>query len=222
MQNLTVDDCMRRLGRSLAPRRLLPLPHTSGVRTRSLYRVVDDLLLVLAIEFSRGRFTASWWLGATFLWPYVPQIQDGWRLYRRAPALLTVDERRAVLGVEDVVAEGADYWWPSRTENAIDSLQSTLAMTEHRFLEQAPVSRLAHSEHTRQARQRIRDVLVGAGPQFGAALESGATHALQLLYPSARDVLSQVGGRANRAEFESLAMDALRCYSSRMGWVLGE
>jgi hypothetical protein len=136
-------------------------------------RTVEDLVLCASIEFSAlraSRVTASWFLGATLFWAYVPHDVPR-KSYVRAPQLLNVDERDALCGPESTYAEGVSgYWWSPADGLAATNVLQVLKLTMPRFLDQAPVAEIRRSKEWKARKVRCESVAhrVGTRPTFAS------------------------------------------------------
>jgi hypothetical protein len=173
---------VERFGAAMAGIALTPLPFGIGNRYPVFYRLEDAFVLMLVLEFSTrnsGAVTASWCLGATFQWGVIPD-GVGYRVYRRVPTLLTMADRQELIGPEDVVAEGFDYWWPSLDERILTALSEAVRRTEPRFLAQAPKNELRRSSYYKERRElvaRVRAHVPGPPPLLRGLQEEAAMRA---------------------------------------------
>jgi hypothetical protein len=127
------------------------------------------------------------------------------------PSVLLLEERRRIIGPEDVSAEGFDYWWKGFNEASLDSLANAIRATEERFLREAPIAELRKCSYFVERRAQIQAVLDGV-PMEVPSLESlSGDLDLSGWYSSAARVAKESQRRPPPAFIRELAEDSLLC-----------
>jgi len=201
----------RRFAQCVNATGLRPVPLGMGAKNKTFFRKLEELALMLILESSKGRVTASWFVGVSFAWGYVP-VGVPSTAYERIPALLSLAERAELIGAEDCVAEGFDHWWSGLNEESLHSLCKAVSLTESRFIAAAPLVELRRSPHYKEHREllsRIRALVPHGVPKWEelalpATLEPWL-HATQQVRGGEPDV------RGKRSRTIELAEDAALC-----------
>lgn len=217
--SLTATAFTTAFSNALSARGFQATPRLRRGAHRTYFRLVDDLVLMVILETSKGRVTASWWMGATFGWGYVPDgVPFGWKLYRRVPSLLTSEERLRILGREDASAEGFDYWWEGYTREGLSALLAAIDATQSRFLAEAPRTQLRRSTYFGEWRRRVRKVQSSLEP---AVVNAKVLTREELSGPwrdgAERVLLDEYRKHPVKSAIEALAEDAMLCNAYDVG-----
>lgn len=156
-----------RVGRMVAADGLEAPPLNRGFRFKTFYRVANGCVVVLVLQRSRGRATASWWIGRSFNWGWVPRGVPFVAAYQRVAGLLTIDERREFFGAETTAIVGGDYWWPDSSRGSQDGLLTVVHLTLPRFLEAAPYRELSRSLEWNERCRRLSAIAAAVEPTTG-------------------------------------------------------
>lgn len=218
-RSLTVAAFAKAFGDSLSARKFLAVTRLKRAANHTYFQLVDDLVLMVILEASKGRVTASWWMGATFGWGHVPDgVAFGWKLYRRVPSLLTTDERLRILGSEDVSGEGFDYWWSGYTREGLSAMVAAVDATQSRFVAEAPCSQLRRSVYFGEWRRRVLKVRSAIEP---SVVDAKVLTREALLGPwstaAERVLLDEFDKHPSKSAVEALAEDAMLCNAYGVG-----